>query len=123
MKNLKNIIFSAVAIFMFSGVAYAVQNPPSGGTVTTDITNLQQILDIVYSAAFWFQAFFFAMAIIYIILAAIAYLQSSGDPERIEGAKNKLIYAVVAIVVAILAFAMRSVIANFLGGGGGFFGF
>lgn len=119
MKNLKTIISSAIATFMFSGVVRAQSNPPPGSvTNSTGITSLQQILNIVYSLAFWFQAFFFAIAIIYIILAAIAYLQSGGDVEKVTEAKNKLVYAIVAIAIAVLAFAMRSIVANFLGGSG-----
>ena len=40
-----------------------------------------------------------------LLLAASEYVVSGGDSQKVEGAKNTILYAVVGIVVAILAYA------------------
>lgn len=53
-----------------------------------------------------------AVAVIIIIIAGIRYITSTGDSTRIQQAKDTLLYAVIGLVVVIVAFA----IVNFVGG-------
>lgn len=47
-----------------------------------------------------------AISVIVIIIAGIGYTTSSGDAVKVTKAKNTLMYAVVGLVVAILAYAI-----------------
>ena len=47
-----------------------------------------------------------AVAVIVIIIAGILFATSSGDPALITKAKNTLLYAVVGLIVAIMAYAI-----------------
>jgi len=47
-----------------------------------------------------------AVAVIVIIVAGILYATSSGDPALITKAKNTLLYAVIGLLVAIMAYAI-----------------
>lgn len=47
-----------------------------------------------------------AVAVVMIIFSGIQYVTSSGDPARVKKAKDTLIYSIVGLVVAILAFAI-----------------
>lgn len=60
---------------------------------------LANSLDIVYFIAG-------AAAVIVIIFAGIMYVTSSGDAGRVAKAKNTLLYSVVGLIVAFLAFAI-----------------
>ncbi len=42
-------------------------------------------------------------AVIVIIIAGIQYMLSTGDPTKVNNAKNAILYAVIGLVVAILA--------------------
>lgn len=53
-----------------------------------------------------------AIAVIIIIIGGIRYTVSNGDPQAIKGAKDTILYAVVGLIVAILAYA----IVNFVVG-------
>ncbi len=54
-----------------------------------------------------------ALAVIMIIVGGIRYVISAGDSSKVTAAKNTIVYAVVGLVVAILAFAIVNfVIAN-----------
>ncbi|HVE80550.1 MAG TPA: pilin [Candidatus Dormibacteraeota bacterium] len=47
-----------------------------------------------------------AIAVIMLILGGLQYVISNGDPKKVESAKNTILYAIIGIVVAILAFAI-----------------
>mgnify|MGYP001018862942 CR=1 FL=1 len=51
-----------------------------------------------------------AIAVIMIVIGGIRYTTSNGDSNSINSAKNTILYAVIGLVVAILAFA----IVNFI---------
>lgn len=47
-----------------------------------------------------------AIAVIMIIIGGIRYATSNGDAGSVKGAKDTILYAVIGLVVAILAFAI-----------------
>lgn len=47
-----------------------------------------------------------AVAVIMIIIGGIRYITSNGDQAQVTGAKNTIMYAVIGIVVALLAYAI-----------------
>lgn len=63
----------------------------------------------------WMQGIFFLIAVIFIIYAAFVYLTSAGNEEKIKKAKSIIIYAIVAIAVALLATAVKEFVVSFLG--------
>ena len=76
------------------------------------------VLNLIKTVANWFAAVLFVVAVIFIILAAFGYLTAGGEDEKIKSAKQKLVYAIVAVVVAALAFFIPTIIFNILGLGG-----
>lgn len=55
-----------------------------------------------------------AVAVIMLIVGGLLYVTSNGDSKRVEGAKNTILYAIVGIVVAVLAFAAVNFIISHL---------
>ncbi len=53
-----------------------------------------------------------AIAVIVIIIGGIRYTTSNGDAGAIKGAKDTILYAVVGLIVAILAYAIVSFVLN-----------
>jgi len=47
-----------------------------------------------------------AVAVIMLILGGIRYVLSQGDAKQVESAKNTILYAVIGIIVALLAYAI-----------------
>lgn len=59
-----------------------------------------------------------AIAVIMLVIGGFRYVVSSGNPSAVEGAKNTILYAIIGIVVAILAFAaVNFVVERFASGG------
>ncbi len=56
-----------------------------------------------------------AASLIFIVIAGIKFVTSSGDPKQIASARATLTYAFVGLIVAILAFVILQVVQYFLG--------
>ncbi len=50
-------------------------------------------------------------ALVFIIISGIKFIQSKGDPKEAEGAKQTMTYAIIGLIVIVLAAA----IVNFIG--------
>jgi len=57
------------------------------------------------------------VAILMIVISGILYMVSAGDTGRIETAKSILTYAIIGLIVALLAWVIVSVVSNTLGAG------
>lgn len=55
-----------------------------------------------------------SIAVIMIIVAGVMYVTSSGDSGRVTKAKNMLTYAIVGIIIVIIAFAITNWVVGVL---------
>ena len=53
-----------------------------------------------------------AISVIMIIYGGIQYVTSSGDSSKVQNAKNTILYSIVGIVVAILAYAITNFVVS-----------
>ncbi len=53
-----------------------------------------------------------AISVIMLIIGGIRYVVSAGDQNAVTGAKNTILYAIVGIIVAFLAFAAVNFVTN-----------
>jgi hypothetical protein len=56
------------------------------------------------------------LAVIMLIVGGLRYVMSSGNEKAVEGAKNTIFYAIIGLIVAILAFAAVRFIVDRFGG-------
>jgi len=56
------------------------------------------------------------VAVIFIIVGAVNYTVSQGDPGKVKKARDTILYAVIGLIVALLAFAIVSFILTKMGG-------
>ena len=112
------IISLVIALFAFSVPAFAQPNvtpvpPPNVGapieSVDEGISLLEQILT-------WIATIFWIVAIIFVLYAGFLYLTAGGDSEKVQKANHQLIYAVIAIIVGLMAFGLPLLVENFLEG-------
>ncbi len=60
-----------------------------------------------------------AIAVIMIVIGGLRYVISGGDASQVQAAKNTILYALVGVIVAILAYAaVNFVIGSFVPTGG-----
>jgi len=90
-------VLTSGAVFA-QGVQEGINAANTGETpadVTTVIQNVIRILLFIVGAA----------AVIMLIIGGIRYVMSSGDQNAVAGAKNTILYAIIGIIVAVLAYA------------------
>lgn len=85
---------------------------------SSPVTTVGGIVDVLDNIVRWVYIIFFILAVLFILLAAFTYLTAGGDEEKVKKAKSQIIYAVVAIVVALLAVGFQVIIRTFLETGG-----
>lgn len=56
------------------------------------------------------------ISVIMLIIGGIRYAVSGGDQSAVTAAKNTILYAIIGLVVAFLAFGISSFVINFLQG-------
>ncbi len=85
-----------------------------------------QLVDIALSFAEWFLIVLGVLAVIMVLYGAFLYIIAGGQEDNIKKAKNVLIYAIIGVVVAILAFSVVAFTKSLFeppgfgsGGGGG----
>ena len=117
MKKLKLMAISFIALFglvaVLPGVAMA-QSPADDIQSGVDqispdegVPSLGSQIQIIVNILLFILG---AIAVVMIVIGGIRYATSGGDSSQITSAKNTILYAVVGLVVAILAYA----IVNFI---------
>lgn len=103
-----------LGIFLVGFLAQAqIQSPPTTGVIT-NISGIWTVVNTIVKYVYWF---FFAMAVLFIIFAAFTYLTAGGDPAKVKKANNQLIYAVVAVAVALIAYGIETLVRSALTSG------
>lgn len=95
---------------------YAV-DPTSPFTTTPSLplSGAQDIESLVKRLVNIGSGFIFAAAALLIIWAGFDYLSSGGDEKKLGNAKNKFIYAIIAIAIGAVAQSVPGLIKTFLG--------
>jgi hypothetical protein len=91
--------------------------PTQGNVPQSNINSLQTVLNTVCIVFSWMFYFLIALAVVFIVVAAFKYLTAGGDAEKVKGAGQTLLYAAIAVGVALLARAIPLIVASFLGAG------
>ena len=97
-----------VGVLVVQDVCLAAITAPGGtglpaGTITDSITKIIKTL----------ATFVGGLSVLMIIISGIMYMSSGGDSGRVDTAKNMLIYSIVGLVVALLAWVIvNSVISG-----------
>jgi hypothetical protein len=114
-KFSKITIFSAIVLVMVAGVFNAMAADSTGGSPKdSPIKDIGQLMNILRSIVNVLYTAFFIVAIGFVILAAFDYLTGSDNPEKIKGASKKIVYAAIAIAVALLSVGANAIIKSFI---------
>ncbi|MDD5431128.1 MAG: hypothetical protein PHP03_02810 [Candidatus Pacebacteria bacterium] len=78
----------------------------------SSVTSVQDIFDIINNIVGYIKVLFYIAAGLFFIYAAYLYLTAAGNPEQVKKASNQLIFAVVAVVVALLSNTIVNIIQD-----------
>ena len=76
-----------------------------------------QVDEIVLAVVNWLLFAVGVISVIMLIVGGIKYATSAGDSNKVTSAKNTIMYAIIGLAVAVLAFAIVGFVTNTLNGG------
>ncbi|MDP1689195.1 MAG: hypothetical protein Q8L47_03635 [bacterium] len=94
---------------------YFAQSAVSDGVgIEGGVSNLsaEDVINILNRAGTWMFNIFLTVAVIAILVAAFRYLTSGGKTENVSSATRALIYAVVAIALALLSASIPKLVSS-----------
>ncbi|MGC9598847.1 MAG: hypothetical protein ABSE18_00465 [Minisyncoccia bacterium] len=108
MEDIKNLAVGAIGSLTISliAAANAATLPTSTITSTADITTL--LCDVLN----WVYWGLIVVGIMMLLMGGYRYATSAGDPEGVSKANKTLLYAVIAIVVALVAKGVPFIIGS-----------
>ena len=117
MKKLQSIIISFVAVLGLAALPVAVVSAADCGSpveciqkgtddVSTKKGSDQDLANGIKTVVNVLLFILGAIAVVMIIIGGIRYTTSNGDSSAIKGAKDTILYSVVGLVVAVLAYAI-----------------
>ena len=62
----------------------------------------------------WTYTAFFIVAVLFILIAAFNFLTSQGDPQKIKSARSQILWACVAIAIALIAVGAAQIIQGLI---------
>jgi len=117
-KKLAGII--AIGVVLASPLAAFAQpggitniNPTYGNAPVTSLSGAQQTLTNIVN---WVVIIFWILTVLFLVWAAVLYLTAAGNEEKIKEARQRVIYAVIAAVIALLANGLSGIVVNLLKG-------
>ena len=125
-KTIKQL--AAVAVVPVVGVAIGLNSATAGAQVDeinkgidaiggSSSTATLQVNDIVLAVVNWLLFAVGVVSVVMLIVGGIKYATSAGDSNKVTSAKNTIMYAIIGLAVAVLAFAIVGFVMNTLNGG------
>lgn len=125
-KTIKQL--AAVAVVPVVGVTIGLNSATAGAQVDeinkgidaiggSSSTATLQVDDIVLAVVNWLLFAVGVISVVMLIVGGIKYATSAGDSNKVTSAKNTIMYAIIGLAVAVLAFAIVGFVTNTLNGG------
>jgi len=80
--------------------------------LTENITDEKGIFALFTVITNWIFTIFLALAVIFIIIAAFQFITAGGKAESVSEARQKIIWAVIGIIIALVARSIPAVLEN-----------
>lgn len=104
--------FAASACSTSSGLFPSLYDGLCNAKGEIEITSMANILHLITNAIRVVTAFGGAIAVIMVLVAAIYYITSTGDPGRVKKAKDILINLITGLVIISMAYAATTFVSS-----------
>ncbi len=78
------------------------------------INSAEQVITILKNVVGLVYRLFFILTIFFVLLAAYNFLFAQGDPNKVKLARDQLLYAAVAVAVALISTGAAAIIQSFI---------
>jgi hypothetical protein len=105
---MKKIIKTAVALAYAMPLAALASNIDANTFVKNNLGNF------INGLAVWFAGIIFAFSILVILYAAFLFITAAGNEEKVTKAKATIVFGLIGITIAMLAFGIKTILVSFL---------
>jgi len=114
-----SLLLIAFGILLVASVlpAHVIAQSPPPSFPLKDL-KFNQVLTILNTLVTWIFTIFLITAVIFVIIAAFHFLVSGTNPQGVKKATHMLVYAAIAIAVALLSVGTRSLVEQLVTGQG-----
>lgn len=116
-------VFLLFVVALSAPLAFVAAN--HGGEHPSDSPNFQDlpvgpqsgsvVLETIDAITDWIFAILMVIAVIYLIMGAYQFVTGGGEPEKVNEARKKLLYAIIGIALALAANGVDDVLGNIIG--------
>ena len=85
---------------------------PTGNVIKFIPQDGASLTEIVQSILNWIFGIIGIVAVVMIIIGGINFMTSAGDPGKVKKGKDTILYGIIGLVVALLAFAIVNFVLN-----------
>lgn len=109
--KMKKVIITAFLITLFGilvlpMVVLAQTAPPTPTAGTGELLPTKPAFEVLGNVMRWLWTTLLVVAVVVIIIAAYMFVTAAGNPEALGKARNLVLYAVVAIILAAIAWGI-----------------
>lgn len=116
------ISITLLILIVFSSFAYAINEntiAPLKNDLGAPVTSVGGLVELLIVLVRWFYTIVLILSVLFILMAAYDFITIQDKTDKIKKAKDKFIWSIVGIVVALLSYAVILLIKNFLLNSGG----
>jgi hypothetical protein len=73
------------------------------------------MLDAVYKVSQWIMYIVLIIAFIFIVMGALSIITAGGSPEKVQTGRNYILYAIIGLVLALLAWSLPKIVMSIVG--------
>jgi len=102
--------------YIRAAVAAAYMMPLAAFAANVDANTFTKgnLGNFINGLATWFAGIIFAISVLMILYAAFLFVTAGDSEDKVSKAKSIIAYGAIGIVVAMLAWAVRSILVSFL---------
>ncbi len=109
---MKKILLLGLVVMLFFPVFAAGQAQPITATTAPTAVGVDQAISVIFNVSFWL---LLAVSGVFFLLGAFYFLTAGQNPDNATKGKSIITYAIIALVVAILAQGIAAFIPNMFG--------
>lgn len=114
MKKIVSLLVLTVSLALVSAPALVLAYDPGEPEYGVNLTAEQIKEDVLPGIRNWVAGIVGILGVIMILWGAISYMTAGGDEEKVGKAKKTIVYGIIGIAIAILAYGVFALVESFL---------
>ncbi len=112
---MKKFIGLTIPLFLLALVAFpAIAQSPFTTPPISGPTTFEQVWTMINNSRNLIYAIFLVLAVVFFVIAAFEYFTAGGDSTKLQTAKNRFMYGIVALIIVAFSVGMFTLIGNLL---------